>query len=55
MKKRKLIKLSRIERAILALAQHIELTPLCEYAVREEILDILGIEEIRPIKNTPRK
>lgn len=41
------IKLSKIEKAIICLAEHIELSHTCEYNVREEILDILQIEFIK--------
>ncbi|MFP5263726.1 MAG: hypothetical protein ACLGJB_17740 [Blastocatellia bacterium] len=47
MKKRKVIKLSRIEQAIVVLAEEIESCPLYEYKLRQRILDILGYEEIK--------
>lgn len=52
MKKRKYIKLNKIERALLTLAEHIERNPYNEYRVRQEVSDILGIEEIKAAPKT---
>lgn len=50
MKKRKFIKLTKIEKALVSLAEHMERCPYNEYKVQQEILDILEIEKV-PSKN----
>lgn len=45
---RKEIKFNRIERALIFLARQIEILPDCEYRVREDILEILGLEIVPP-------
>lgn len=45
MKKQKYVKLNRIEKSLIILAEHIEKCPLVEHKVKQEILDQLGLEE----------
>ena len=52
-KQKKVVKLSKIERALLLLGEHIERCPYNVYKVREEIMDALGIEFI-PDKHSKR-
>ncbi len=40
----KTVKLNRIEKALIALAGHVDSNPFNEYKVKQEILDILGLE-----------
>jgi len=47
-KKRQIVKLNRIQKAILALAKHCESCPYNDYKIVYEILDILGYEEVQP-------
>ena len=47
MKRRKIIKLNKIQQALVRLAEHIERNPLNEYKVRDEIIGLLGFEEIK--------
>jgi hypothetical protein len=54
-RKRKFIKLSNIEKALIILAEHLELQPDNNYKVKQEILDILDIEEIKSPKTTNGK
>lgn len=44
MKKRKLVKLNRIEKAIVVLARHLERCPYNEYKIEQQVLDELGYE-----------
>ncbi len=49
----KTVKLNKTERALIALAEHIDANPFNNYKVKQEILDILGYEFVpnpRPIK-----
>jgi cell division protein FtsL len=43
---RKIVKLSKVEKALIALAVEIEYLPHCETRVRQKILDILQLEFI---------
>lgn len=42
----KTVKLNRTEKALIALAEHIDRNPFNDYKVKQEILDILGYEFI---------
>jgi len=47
MKKRKIAKLNRIERALLLIADYLEDPNHCDYKAREHVMSILGYEEVR--------
>lgn len=41
------VKLNKIEKAIIALAEHIDMQPFNNYKVKQEVLDILGYEFVK--------
>jgi hypothetical protein len=43
--KEKLIKLSKIEKALIVLARHIDRCPYNDYAVEKQVLEELGYEK----------
>ena len=48
------VKLTKVERAIIALAEHLEANPWNQYKIKQEILDILGYEFVREPQNDTR-
>lgn len=48
----KTVKLNRIEKALVALANHIDANQYNQYKVRQEILDILGLDFVSEEKSS---
>ena len=44
----KKVKLTRIEKAIMILAEHVDRCPYNDYDVEKEVLEALGIEILKP-------
>lgn len=47
MKKKQEVKLTRIEKAIIILARHLERCPYCDYKVEQQVLEELGYERVK--------